>query len=85
MTKESLIKDLLVLGNLYNTNEEIEKAVYKRALSIFNLYESEVEILNIQRVAKQRELSKAFAEMVAKDNFAYLKDASELLKDFESL
>ena len=51
MTKESLIKDLLVLGNLYNTNEEIQNAVYERALSIFNLYESEVKNLDIQRVS----------------------------------
>ena len=36
-------------------------------------------------VVGRSEQLKAFAEMVANDDLAYLKDAETLLKDFESL
>lgn len=43
------------------------------------------EALRIHDVVGRSEQLKAFAEMVVKDDFAYLKDAETLLKDFESL
>lgn len=43
------------------------------------------EQLRLHNVVGQSEQLKAFAEMVAKDDIAYLKDAETLIKDFESL
>ncbi len=43
------------------------------------------EALSIANVVGRSEQLKAFAEMVARDDFAYLKDAETLLKDFERL
>ena len=43
------------------------------------------EQLTIPAVVGRSEQLKAFAEMVANDDMAYLKDANTLLKDFESL
>ena len=49
------------------------------------LSKSAYEQLRQHFVVGRSEQLKAFAEMVAKDDFAYLKDAETLLKDFESL
>jgi hypothetical protein len=43
------------------------------------------EQLRIHDVVGRSEQLKAFSEMVAKDDLAYLKDAETLLNDFESL
>ena len=45
----------------------------------------QVKKFDLDDVVGRSEQLKAFAEMVAKDDFAYLKDAETLLKDFESL
>jgi len=43
------------------------------------------QALRIHDVVGRSEQLKAFAEMVAKDDMAYLKNAETLLKEFESL
>jgi len=58
---------------------------YIEAQKYIDYLESEVKKFRLGAVVGRSEQLKAFAEMVSKDDLAYLKDAETLLKEFESL
>lgn len=67
------------------TTKELPKNGFNKTamLDFAEMYHEQA--LRIHDVVGQSEQLKAFAEMIAKDDLAYLKDAETLLKDFESL
>ena len=64
--------------------ERLDNELKQKVEEIHRLL-TENEALRQFDVVGRSEQLKAFAEMIANDDFAYLKDAETLLKDFESL